>query len=154
MPKISKTQKLITTHVMRLATMLSMSEIHVKELRRLSSLATQVNKGEIHQDLFLEVIKAFTACPQQPFVAVRDAVNQFDVAKDRIIQDWLSDDESYIEWDMLAMYLGDAADHLEIAIAFRDGATLDRLSDMLWDMDTASREEAAQDVWNLAFGDE
>ena len=52
------------------------------------------------------------------------------------------------EYDMWSMFLADAADHLNVAKRISDGASATAVYNLLWKMDTASRDEMHDKVWN------
>jgi hypothetical protein len=70
--------------------------------------------------------------------AVRSACNR--LANSRAFDDG--------EYDMWSMFLGDAADHLNVAKRIDDGASATAVYNLLWKMDTASRDEMHDKVWN------
>jgi hypothetical protein len=52
------------------------------------------------------------------------------------------------EWDMYAMCIADAADHLNVALRIESGATPKATENLLWRMDTASRDQMDSRVWD------
>lgn len=121
-------------------------------LKRLSALAYEVYKEKATEDQFLEMV---SSPPSLVGLKVSKSKEQMAVVSDTLESDWSETDgnEEYIEFDMLSMYLADASDHMNIAIEFEAGASKQKIQEMLWDMDTAAREQAADNVWSYGLGD-
>ena len=153
MGQLTKTQRLITVHTLSMENSIRIDSRHVDFLRRLSGLAGQVLSGRVHEDVLLEMLRAFPVLPATPLRDKQDATDQLRVVNSLITADWLSEDKITVEYDMLSMYLGDASDHLAVALMYRDGESPSTIQNMLWNMDTASRDQASDEVWSYAYGE-